>query len=67
MASALGVRLLVQIKIGAGEKAPTLYTIFEKNILVLAPKVNPLNGSLLFATITLLIWLMVAWVMYRQR
>ncbi|BAZ07500.1 acyltransferase family protein [Calothrix sp. NIES-3974] len=65
VASALGIRLLVRIKIGAGEKAPNLYTIFYENVLV--PWVGPLNGSLLFATITLLFWLIVAWVMYRQR
>ena len=63
VASVLLIKLLVKTKIGTGENAPTTYTwIYEHFFL---PWAGAMNGSLLFALVTVLFWWLVSYVLYR--
>jgi len=64
VASVLLIKILVKTKIGTGENAPTTYDWIYHNLF--ASWAGALNGSLLFAIATLLLWLAVAYGMYRQ-
>jgi predicted acyltransferase len=65
VASVLLIKVLVKTIIGTGETAPNAYTWIYKNFF--ASWAGALNGSFLFALVTLLLWLAVAWVMYQKR
>lgn len=65
VASVLLIKVLVKTVIGTGETAPSAYTWIYKNFF--ASWAGALNGSFLFALVTLLLWLAVAWVMYQKR
>jgi predicted acyltransferase len=65
VASVLAIRILVRTKIGSGENAQNTFTWIYQNLF--ASWAGAKNGSLLFAIVTLLIWLVVAYVMYRQK
>ena len=63
VASVLLIKLLVKTKIGTGESAPTTYTwIYEHFFL---PWAGAMNGSLLFALVTVLFWWLVSYVLCR--
>ncbi|MCG6134750.1 MAG: acyltransferase family protein [Nostoc sp. LLA-1] len=64
-ASILLIKILVRTKIGTGENAITTYNWIYQNIF--ASWAGTLNGSFLFALLTLLFWLAIAYLMYRQR
>jgi predicted acyltransferase len=55
----------VKTNIGSGEKAPSTFDWIYNNLFV--PWAGAFNGSLLFAIVTVLLWLAVAYGMYRQR
>ncbi|GAA6623840.1 acyltransferase family protein [Scytonema sp. NUACC26] len=65
VASILLIKILVRTKIGAGEQALSTYEWIYQNLF--ASSMGTVNGSLLFAILTVLLWLAVAYVMYRQR
>jgi predicted acyltransferase len=65
VASVLVIKLLVKTKVGSGENAPTTFTWIYENLF--ASWAGATNGSLLFALVTLLLWLAVAYSMYRQK
>jgi predicted acyltransferase len=65
IASVLLIKVLVKTVIGTGETAPSAYTWINKNFFV--SWAGAFNGSFLFALVTLLLWLGVAWVMYQKR
>jgi predicted acyltransferase len=65
VASVLVIKLLVKTKVGSGENAPTTFTWIYENLF--ASWAGAMNGSLLFALVTLLLWLAVAYGMYRQK
>jgi predicted acyltransferase len=64
-ASVLLIKILVRTKIGTGETAITIYNWIYQNIF--ASWAGELNGSFLFALVTLLFWLAVSYLMYRQQ
>lgn len=65
VASVLLIKILVRTKVGTGENAPSTYNWIYENLF--ASWAGAVNGSLLFAIATLLLWLVVAYGMYRQR
>ncbi|MUG96694.1 DUF1624 domain-containing protein [Scytonema sp. UIC 10036] len=65
VASILLIKILVRTKIGAGEKALSTYEWIYQNLF--ASWTGTVNGSFLFAIMTVLLWLAVAYAMYRQR
>ncbi|KYC36796.1 heparan-alpha-glucosaminide N-acetyltransferase [Scytonema hofmannii PCC 7110] len=65
VASILLIKILVRTKIGSGEKALSTYEWIYQNLF--ASWTGTVNGSLLFAIVTVLLWLAVAYGMYRQR
>ncbi|MEC4814933.1 MAG: acyltransferase family protein [Scytonema sp. PMC 1069.18] len=65
VASVLLIKILVRTTIGTGEKAPTSYEWIYQNLF--ASWAGLVNGSLFFAIATVLLWLSVAYGMYRQR
>ena len=65
IASVLLIKILVRTKIGTGESAITTYNWIYQNIF--ASWAGNVNGSLLFALVTLLFWWVVAFLLYRQR
>jgi predicted acyltransferase len=65
VASVLMIKTLVKTHIGVGEKAPSTYEWIYAHLFV--PWVGAMNGSLLFALITVLFWWLVLYGMYRQR
>ena len=65
VASVLLIKILVNINIGTGENAPSLYDWIYQNIF--ASWAGALNGSLFFAIATVVLWWVVAYGMYRQR
>jgi predicted acyltransferase len=64
VASVLLIKILVRTKIGTGETAITTYNWIYQNIF--ASWAGTFNGSLLFALVTVLLWWVVAVIMYRQ-
>ena len=65
ISSVLMIKTLVKTHIGTGEKAPTTYDWILKHLFI--PWAGVMNGSLLFALITVLFWWLVLYGMYRQR
>jgi predicted acyltransferase len=65
VASVLMIKILVKTHIGTGENAPTTYTWIYENLFM--PWASAMNGSLLFALVTVLFWWGVLYGMYRQR
>ena len=65
VASVLLIKILVKTNVGSGEKALSTYDWIYQNLF--ASWAGAFNGSLLFAIVTLLLWLAVAYIMYRQR
>ena len=65
MASIILIKVLVKTKVGVGEQAPMTYTWIYDHIF--ASWAGGFKGSLLFAFVTVLLWLAVAYIMYRQR
>lgn len=64
VASVLLIKILVKTHVGTGDKAPNTYTwIYEHFFL---PWAGALNGSLLFAIVTVLFWWAILYGMYRQ-
>ena len=63
VASVLAIKILVKTHVGTGD-APTAYTwIYER---VFLPWTGAMNGSLLFAVVTVLFWWAIAYGMYRR-
>ncbi|MFH7031006.1 MAG: acyltransferase family protein [Heteroscytonema crispum UTEX LB 1556] len=65
VASVLVIKILVKTTVGTGEKAPNAYDWIYNNLF--ASWAGRFNGSLFFAIVTVLLWLAVAYGMYRQR
>lgn len=65
VASVLLIKIMVKTKIGIGDKAPNIYTWINQHLFV--SWLGEMNGALLFAILTVLFWLLVLYVMYRQR
>jgi predicted acyltransferase len=65
VASVLMIKILVKTHIGTGEKAPTTYTWIYEHVFV--PWAGAMNGSLLFALVTVLFWWVVLYIMYQRR
>ncbi|MBE9033887.1 acyltransferase family protein [aff. Roholtiella sp. LEGE 12411] len=65
VASVLLIKILVKTHIGSGENAPSTYNWIYQNLF--ASWAGALNGSLLFALITVLFWFAMGILMYRQR
>lgn len=64
VASVLGLKLMAKIQIGTGETAISLYNWIYQNLFV--SWAGEMNGSLLFALITLLFWWVIAYFMYSK-
>lgn len=64
VASVLLIKILVRTTIGAGDKAPSTYNWIYQNVF--ASWLGAVNGSLFFAIATVLLWLTVAYGMYRR-
>lgn len=64
VASVLAIKILVKTHIGTGENAPTTYSWIYENLFV--PWAGAMNGSLLFALVTVLFWWVVLYGMYRK-
>jgi predicted acyltransferase len=65
VASVLVIKILVKTTVGTGEKAPNAYDWIYNHLF--ASWAGGFNGSLFFAIVTVLLWLAVAYGMYRQR
>jgi predicted acyltransferase len=65
VASVLMIKILVKTHIGTGENSPTTYTWIYEHFFV--SWAGAMNGSLLFALVTLLFWWGVVYGMYRKR
>ena len=65
VASVLLIKILVKTHVGTGEKAPTTYDWIYNHLFV--PWAGAMNGSFLFALVTLLCWWGVGYALYRQR
>jgi predicted acyltransferase len=65
VASVLLIKILVRTTIGTGENAPSTYNWIYQNFF--ASWAGTLNGSLLFAIVTVLLWWGVAVLMYRKQ
>jgi predicted acyltransferase len=59
------IKILVKTHIGTGENSPTTYTWIYEHFFV--SWAGAMNGSLLFALVTLLFWWGVVYGMYRKR
>lgn len=64
IASVLLIKILVKTHIGSGDKAPDTYTSIYQHFF--ASWAGAMNGSLLFAIVTLLFWWLVVYIMYRK-
>lgn len=65
VASVLMIKILVKTHIGTGEKAPDSYTWIYEHLFV--PWAGAMNGSFLFALLTVLFWWGVGYGMYKRR
>ncbi|MBF2063884.1 MAG: DUF5009 domain-containing protein [Calothrix sp. C42_A2020_038] len=63
--SGLFARILNKTHIGIGEKPPTIHTWIYNNLF--ASWAGAMNGSLLFALATVLLWWVILYAMYRRR
>ncbi|PLZ98774.1 DUF5009 domain-containing protein [Fischerella thermalis CCMEE 5268] len=64
-ASVLLIKILVKTTVGTGENAPSTYNWIYQNLFL--PWAGAYNGSLFLAITTVLLWLVVAYAMYRRR
>jgi len=64
VASVLGLKLMAKIQISTGETAISLYNWIYQNLF--ASWAGEMNGSLLFALVTLLFWWAIAYFMYQK-
>lgn len=64
-ASVLLIKILVKTTVGTGETAPSTYNWIYQNLFV--SWAGAYNGSLFLAIATVLLWLVVAYAMYRRR
>ncbi len=64
VASVLLIKILVKTHIGTGENAPSTYNWIYEHLFI--PWAGAMNGSFLFALVTLLFWWGVGYAMYRQ-
>jgi predicted acyltransferase len=65
IASVLLIKILVKTTVGTGENAPSTYNWIYQNLFV--SWAGAYNGSLFFAIATVLLWLVIAYGMYRRR
>lgn len=65
IASVLLIKILVNLNVGTGEKVLSAYNWINQHFFI--PWAGPLNGPLLFAIVTVLLWFGVAVVMYQKR
>jgi predicted acyltransferase len=65
VASVLMIKILVKTTIGSGEKAPSTFNWIYENLFV--TWAGKLNGSMFFGIATVLLWLVVAYIMYSRR
>jgi predicted acyltransferase len=65
IASVLLIKILVKTTVGTGENAPSTYNWIYQNLFV--SWAGAYNGSLFFAIATVLLWLIIAYGMYRRR
>ncbi|MGH7997850.1 MAG: acyltransferase family protein [Brasilonema sp.] len=65
VASVLLIKILLRTKVGFGENAPNAYDWIYQNVF--ASWAGAVNGSLLFAIVTVLLWVAVAYIMYQRR
>jgi predicted acyltransferase len=65
VASVLLIKTLVKTHIGSGDEAPSTYAWINEHLF--QSWAGALNGPLLFAILTMLFWLAIAYGMYRQR
>lgn len=65
VASALLIKILVRTKVGSGENAPSTYDWIYQNLF--ASWAGAMNGSFLFAIVTVLVLVAVAYGMYQRR
>lgn len=65
MASVLLIKILVNINIGTGNKTLSASDWIYQNLF--ASWAGAFNGSLFYAIATMLLWLAIAYIMYRQR
>ena len=64
VASIVLIKLLMVNEIGKGEQARSIYELLKEQLFGWA---GALNSGLLFAIATVLLWLGVSYLMYRQR
>jgi predicted acyltransferase len=64
IASIFGIKFLVMNKIGSGEKAPSIYEWSNQYLFGWA---GSLNGGVLYAIATVLLWFGIAYIMYRKK
>jgi predicted acyltransferase len=64
-ASVLLIKILVKTTVGTEENAPSTYNWIYQNVFV--PWAGAYNGSLFLAIATVLLWLLIAHIMYRRR
>lgn len=65
VASGFVARILNLIKVGTGTDAPTLKTWIYETLF--QSGLGSMNGSFAYAILTVLFWLLIAYVMYRQK
>lgn len=63
--SVLMIKILVKTHVGIGEQAPNTYTWIYEHFF--ASWAGAMNGSLLFAIVTLLFWWLIVYIMYQKR
>ena len=63
--SILLIKLLVKIKIGSGEDLVSLYQIIYNNFFL--SWTNQANSSFLFGLITAILWMIIAYILYRKK
>ena len=63
--SILLIKLLVKIKIGSGEEIVNLYQIIYNNFFL--SWTNQANSSFLFGLITVILWIIIAYGLYRKK
>lgn len=65
VASVLMIKILVKTHIGVGDQAPNTYTWIYEHFF--ASWAGAMNGSLLFALVTILFWWLIIYGMYQKR
>jgi predicted acyltransferase len=65
VSSVVLIKILVRTKVGSGENAPSTYNWIYQNLF--ASWAGAVNGSFVFAMMSVLLWLAVAYGMYQRR